>query len=142
MRMKLSAGAAALALFLAAGQAARADVSIDGAFFDTNKSATGGAALSLGLFKLPVIPLAAELTGAVPFNGDGYATTFDLRFSPFGLTIGAGAGFGNLGQTQTTGAIYDVILAHSLVPHVGIEAREYFGPSRPSTFMVGLRLSL
>ena len=142
MRTRIWAGAVALATVLAAGKTAQADVSIDGSFFDTHTSATAGTALSLGLFNLPIIPLSGELTAAVPFNGDGYATTFDLRFSPFGTTIGAGAGFGNLGRTTTTAGIYDVILGHALIPRVGLEAREYFGPNRPSSFMVGLRLTL
>jgi hypothetical protein len=77
----------------------------------------------------------------VPFNG-GYATTADARLTFAGTAIGAGAGFGTLGATNRTGAIYDALIAHGIAPHTALEARLYFGPSRPSTFFAGIRFSL
>ena len=94
-----------------------------------NGSAGGGAALSLGLFKLPVVPLSADLTVAVPFNG-GYATTVDARFAFAGTAIGAGVGFGTVGAAQpATGALYDALIAQGIAPHTALQARVYFGPA-------------
>ena len=50
---------------------ARADVSLEGGAAVTRGTASGAAALSLGLFNLPLVPLAGELTVAAPFNGGG-----------------------------------------------------------------------
>jgi hypothetical protein len=129
---------AALAL---APAPARADISLEGGAAVSGGKAGAAGALSLGLLNLPLVPLAGELTVAVPFNG-GYATTFDARLSFAGTAIGAGAGFGTLGATNRTGAIYDVLLAHGIAPHTALEARLYFGPSRPSTLFAGVRFSL
>jgi len=119
---------------------ARAGVAVDaGAAINGNSSAA--AALSLGVLNLPLVPLAGELTVVAPFNG-GYATTFDARLSFAGTAIGAGAGFGTLGTNNRVGTIYDAILAHGIAPHTAIEARMYFGPSRPSTLFAGLRFSI
>jgi hypothetical protein len=120
---------------------ASADVSLEGGAAVTGGKASGEGALSLGLFNLPLIPLAGELTVAVPFDG-GYATTFDARLTFAGTAIGAGAGFGTLGATNQTGAIYDALIAHGIAPHTALEARLYFGPSRPSTLFAGVRFSL
>ena len=120
---------------------AQADVAIDAGATVTGSHASAAGALSLGLFNLPLVPLAGQLTVAVPANG-GYATTFDARFTVAGTAIGAGVGFGTLGLTNTTGAIYDAILAHGIAPHTALEARMYFGPSRPSTLFAGVRFSL
>jgi hypothetical protein len=120
---------------------ARADISLEGGAAVTGGTASGAAALSLGLLNLPLVPLAAELTVAVPFNG-GYATTLDARLSFAGTAVGAGAGFGTLGAVNRTGAIYDALLAHGIAPHTALEARLYFGPSRPSTLFAGVRFSL
>jgi hypothetical protein len=133
----------ASAFLLATVGIACADVSVDGGMFVTRGSTTGAAALSLGLFKTPILPISGEITGAVPFNGAGYATTFDLRFAaPDTTQIGAGIGLGNLGAPPTTRVVYDAIVAHGIVPHLSIEGRLYFGPARPSSFMAGLRLTL
>jgi hypothetical protein len=129
---------AALAL---APAPARADISLEGGAAVSGGKAGAAGALSLGLLNLPLVPLAGELTVAVPFNG-GYATTFDARLSFAGTAIGAGAGFGTLGATNRTGAIYDALLAHGIAPHTALEARLYFGPSRPSTLFAGVRFSL
>jgi hypothetical protein len=137
---------AACALVLAATLAlmprpASADVSIEGGAAVTGSKASAAGAFSLGLLNLPLVPLAGELTVAVPFNG-GYATTLDARLSFAGTAIGAGAGFGTLGATNRTGAIYDALIAHGIAPHTALEARLYFGPSRPSTLFAGVRFSL
>jgi hypothetical protein len=118
-----------------------ADISLEGGAAVTGGTASGAAALSLGLLNLPLVPLAAELTVAVPFNG-GYATTLDARLSFAGTAVGAGAGFGTLGAVNRTGVIYDALLAHGIAPHTALEARLYFGPSRPSTLFAGVRFSL
>lgn len=136
-------GACALALGLAlslAPRPARADISVEGGATVTAGNASAAAALSLGLFNLPLVPLAGELTVAVPFNG-GYATTFDARLKFAGTAVGAGVGFGTLGDTDQTGAIYNALLAQSIAPHTALEARLYFGPSRPSTLFAGVRFS-
>jgi hypothetical protein len=137
--------AAACALTLAVMVAmtprpASAEISIEGGAAITGGSASGAAALSLGLLNLPLVPLAAELTVAAPFNG-GYATTLDARLTFAGTAIGAGAGFGTLGATDRTGAMYDALIAHGIAPHTALEARLYFGPSRPSTLFAGVRFS-
>ena len=75
---------------------------------------------------------------AVPFNG-GYATTFDARLHFAATSVGAGVGFGTLGATNLTGVIYDALLAQGIAPHTALEARLYFGPSRPSTLFAGVR---
>jgi hypothetical protein len=59
-----------------------------------------------------------------------------------GTTIGAGAGVGTIGNKSTTGAIFDGILAQSIAPHISLEAREYVGANRRSSFFGGLRLTL
>ena len=120
---------------------ARAGISIEGGATVTGSSASAAGALSLGLLNLPLVPLTGELTVLAPFKG-GYATTFDARFSFAGTDVGAGAGFGTLGATDRTGAIYDALLAHGIAPHTALEVRLYFGPSRPSTFFAGVRFSL
>ena len=137
---------AACALVTAAALAvstgtARADISIAGGAAVTGSSASGAGALSLGLINAPVVPLAVELTGMVPGNG-GYAITADARFSFAGTAIGAGAGFGSVGAISHSGAVYDGILAHTIAPHTALEARLYFGPTRPSTLFAGVRFSL
>jgi hypothetical protein len=120
---------------------ARADVSVEGGAAITGGSASGAGALSLGLFNAPLVPLAVELTGLVPGNG-GYAATVDARFSLAGTAIGAGAGIGSVGSIFHTGAVFDALLAHGIAPHTALEARLYFGPSRPSTLFAGVRFSL
>ena len=89
--------------------------------------------------KLPLIPLAGEFTFAAPFNG-GYATTFDAQLSFAGTTVGAGAGFGTPGAVHRTGTLYDALLAHAIAPHTALEARMYFGASRPSASFAGVSL--
>ena len=120
---------------------ALADISIDAGAAVTGSSANLAGALSLGVFNLPLVPLAAEVTAIAPQNG-GFATTLDARFTVAGTAIGAGAGVGTLGALHQTGAIYDGILAHGIAPHTALEARMYFGPQRPSTFFGGVRFSL
>jgi hypothetical protein len=121
--------------------AARADVSVEGGAAITGSTASGAGALSLGLLNAPVVPLSVELTGLVPGNG-GYAATVDARFSFAGTAIGAGAGVGSVGSIFHTGAVYDALLAHGIAPHTALEARLYFGPTRPSTLFAGVRFSL
>jgi hypothetical protein len=140
--LRTTAGALALAAFLAlTPRPASADVSFEGGAAVTGGTAGAAGALSLGLLNLPLVPLAGELTVAVPFKG-GYATTFDARLSFAGTTLGAGAGFGSVGAVGRTGAVYDALLAHGIAPHTALEARLYFGPSRPSTLFAGVRFSL
>jgi hypothetical protein len=129
------------ATFALTPSAARADVSIAGGAAITGSTAAGAGALSLGLINAPLVPLAIELTGLVPGNG-GYAATVDARFSFAGTAIGAGAGVGSVGSIFHTGAVYDGILAHGIAPHTALEARLYFGPTRPSTLFAGVRFSL
>ena len=122
-------------------RAARADISLEGAAVVNGSKTSAGAALSLGLLNLPLVPLAGELTVASPFNG-GYATTFDARLRFAATSVGAGVGFGTLGATNLTGVIYDALLAQGIAPHTALEARLYFGPSRPSTLFAGVRFTL
>ena len=121
--------------------AARADVSVEGGAAITGSSASAAGALSLGLVNAPLVPLAVELTGLFPANG-GYAATVDARFSFAGTAIGAGAGVGSIGSIFHTGVVYDALLAHGIAPHTALEARLYFGPTRPSTLFAGVRFSL
>jgi len=131
---------AGAALALTPGTA-RADVSVEGGAAITGSTASGAGALSLGLINVPLVPLAVELTGMLPGNG-GYAATVDARFTFAGTAIGAGAGVGSVGAISHTGAVYDALLAHGIAPHTALEARLYFGPTRPSTLFAGVRFSL
>jgi hypothetical protein len=133
----------AVAAALAVPVAARADISVDAGGFATNGSGAAGAALSAGVFKIPLTPISTELTAAAPFGaGGGYAATFDVRANLLGTTLGAGAGVGTIGNKSTTGAIFDGIIAQSIAPHLSLEAREYLGANRRSSFFGGLRLTL
>ena len=137
------AAACALAAFGALAAPASAAISVEGGGFFGGTGTAGGAAVSLGVFSPPLVPLSTEITVAAPFTagGRGYATTFDARFHPTGTTIGAGIGFGTLGNTGSTNVLYDGLIAQSIAPHTAIEGRVYFGPNRPSSVFAGLRLS-
>lgn len=128
----------------AASARASAGVAVAGGVFSNGGSTHGGAIASLGVIDIPLAPVRAELSVAVPFANGGYATTLDARASFAGTTVGVGAGFGTLGSSgaATTGAIYDGILAHDIAPHVALEVRDYFGARRGSTLFAGVRLSI
>jgi len=134
----------AAALVAASSQSARAQVSVDGGYFGTAGTGSIGAAVSLQLFKTPVIPLTVEATAAAPFDGHGFAATADARFKFSGTTIGAGIGGGNIGSTSLgeSRILYDGIIAQSIAPHLAVEGRVYFGSNRPSSIFAGLRLTL
>jgi hypothetical protein len=134
----------AAALVAASTQAAHAQVSVDGGYFGTDGTGSVGAAVSLQLFKTPVIPLSVEATAAAPFDGHGFAATADARFKFGGTTLGAGAGAGNIGQSTLGQSrfLYDGIIAQSIAPHLAIEGRLYVGSNRPSSVFAGLRLTL
>lgn len=138
-RIALAALALCAALAVSAVPA-RAEVAVEGAGVFGNGPASAGAALSLGLLHVPLTPLSADLTVAVPFNG-GYATTLDARLGFAGTTIGAGAGFGTLGATSRTGAIYDALIAQGIAPHTALQVRVYFGNARAATVFAGLRFA-
>lgn len=117
-------------------------IALDGGVFAAGGTTSAGAALSFQVFKAPVAPFTIDLTGAAPLSGGhGFAVTADGRLNIAGLTLGAGAGAGNLARTGSTGLIYDAIVAHTLVPHLAVEGRLYLGPNRPSSLFAGLRLS-
>jgi hypothetical protein len=130
--------------FAATAQHADAQVSVEGGYFDAGGAGSVGAALSLQLFKTPVVPLTVDATAAAPFDGRGFAATMDARFHLGGTTIGAGVGAGNLAQTTLgqTGIIFNGILAQSIAPHLAVETRVYFGNSRPASVFAGLRLTI
>jgi|SRR5579872_2566936 len=134
----------AASLVVASSQAAHAQVSVDGGYFGTGGTGSVGAAVSLQLFKTPVIPLSVEATAAAPFDGHGFAATADARFKFGGTTLGAGVGAGNIGQSTLGQSrfLYDGIVAQSIAPHLAIEARLYVGTNRPSSVFAGLRLTL
>lgn len=125
---------------LFAPRPAGAETAIEGGIA-VNNSASAAGALSLGLLNAPLVPISLDLTGLFPTNG-GYATTLDARFHLAGTAIGAGAGFGTLGTIHSVGSVFDGLIAQTIAPHTAVEARLYFGPSRPSTFFAGLRFSL
>ncbi|MGH7661737.1 MAG: hypothetical protein ACRENA_12590 [Vulcanimicrobiaceae bacterium] len=142
-RRFLSLGIASItALLIAASRPADAQVAVDGGVFGVDGTASVGAALSLQIFKTPVLPLAVDVTAAAPLDGHGFAATADGRFRLGATTVGVGIGGGNLAQTNHYGVIYEGILAQQLIPHLAVEGRVYFGPSRPSAIFGGLRLSL
>jgi hypothetical protein len=120
-------------------QPVSAEVSLAGGAVVTKGGASGAAVASLGLFTLPAVPLSGSLT--VADSGAGFATTFDARLALGPTTIGAGLGFGSLGNTKSTSSVYDAALAERLFEHTSIEARMYFGANRPSSLFAGLRLS-
>lgn len=134
----------AVAIIAATSQAARAQVSVDGGYFDTGGTGAVGAAVSLQLFKTPVIPLTVEATAAAPFDGRGFAATADARFRLGGTTLGGGVGAGDIGQSTLGQSrfLYDGIIAQSLAPHLAVEGRVYLGTNRPTSVFAGLRLTL
>jgi hypothetical protein len=121
--------------------AARADIAIEGGGAFGNGAAGGQAALSAGILHVPLTPLSAELTVGVPFRG-GFAATLDARVTLAGTALGAGAGFGTIGATNRTGAIYDALIGEGIAPHTALEARVYFGAQRATTVFAGVRFSL
>lgn len=139
-RFGFAALAVAAALAFPAAPA-RADISLEGAAVAGNGRVSGGAALSLGVFSIPLTPVSGELTVAVPFDG-GYAATADARLRFAATSIGAGAGFGTLGATNRTGVLYNAFLGQGIAPHTALEVRVYFGNSRPATLFAGVRLSI
>jgi hypothetical protein len=138
----LGIASVAAAFVIAASRPAAAQVAVDGGVFGVDGTASVGAALSLQIFKTPVLPLAVDVTAAAPLDGHGFAATADGRFQLGATTIGVGIGGGNLAQTNHYGLIYEGILAQQLIPHLAVEGRLYFGPSRPSSVFAGLRLSI
>ena len=116
-------------------------VSVDGGYLDAGGKSSTAAALSLQLFKTPVIPLTLEATGLVSLDGNGYAASADARFRVSRTTLGAGVGIGNLSVTTRTNVLYEGILAQSILPHVAVEARYYAGPNRGGSIFAGLRFS-
>jgi hypothetical protein len=118
---------------------ASADISLEGGALVTKGGASGAAAASIGLFTLPAVPLSGNLT--VADSGGGFATTFDARLALGPTTLGAGLGFGSLGNTKSTSSVYDAVLAERIFEHTELETRLYFGPNRPSSLFAGLRLS-
>jgi hypothetical protein len=130
----------ALTAALALPSPARADVAVEGGGIFSHGTAAGAGALSLGVINVPLSPLTVELTAAVAGNG-GYSGSLDARLTLAGTALGAGAGFGTLGDTSHTGAIYNAFLGHTIAPHTAIEARLYFGNARPSSLFAGLRFS-
>lgn len=141
IRSSVAAGALALGIAVAAAPAS-AEISVAAGGMFSGSTTTAGGIVSLGLLSLPVAPVSAELSVAVPFNNGGYAATLDGRANLAGTTLGAGIGFGTLGNTAQTTAIYDAIIAHGIAPHTSLEGRVYFGSNRSSTVFAGVRLSL
>lgn len=141
--IRLGAAVCALGTFAALAAPASAEIAVEGGGFFGGTGTAGGAAVSLGVFSPPLVPISTDITVAAPLTsgGRGYATTFDARFHPTGTTIGAGIGFGTIGNTSSTSVIYDGIVAQSIAPHTALEGRVYFGPNRPSTVFAGLRFA-
>jgi hypothetical protein len=138
-----SAAAVALlsGLALLMARPASADISLEGAAAvgGGSSSVKGAGAVSFGLINVPLAPVSAELTYAAR-SGGGYAATVDARLNIGGTTLGTGAGYGTLGGTKA-GTMYDALIAHGIFPHTALEARWYFGPSRRSTLLAGIRIS-
>jgi hypothetical protein len=144
MRIERFSSTAAIALLslaalVCAALPARADVSLEGGALVTSGGTSGAGAVSLGLFNVPVVPLSGDLT--VADGGGGYATTFDARLGLGATAVGAGIGFGSIGDTHATSGVYDALVAQRIFPHTALEARMYFGPNRPSSLLAGLRFS-
>lgn len=116
-------------------------VSVDGGYLNAGGNSSTGAALSLQLFKTPVLPLSIDATALASLAGHGYAATADGRFRLGGTTVGAGVGVGNLGDTTKNDFLYDAILAQSILPHVSVEARYYFVNNHTGSLFAGLRFS-
>lgn len=145
LNIGIKLAAVALAIAAVAPQPAAAALAVEGgAFFGSGKTNLGATA-SLDVFNPPVIPVSAQLTVAVPFGNQGYATTLDGRFHAAGFAVGAGIGFGSLGTfatTQRTSTIEDAFIAKDVAPHTALTARVYFGNNRPSTVFGGVRFAL
>jgi hypothetical protein len=144
MRIERFSRAAAIALLgvmglVSAMQPARADVALEGGALVTNGGTSGAGAASIGLFNLPAVPLAGDVT--VADAGGGYAATFDARLALGPTAVGAGLGFGSVGDAHATSGVYDAFVAQRIFPHTAIEARMYVGPYRPSSLLAGLRFS-
>jgi hypothetical protein len=118
----------ALLIGLSLGSApALADTSVGaGLFFPSDGGATGGLLGSLALSSIPLTPIRAQLSAAVPFSGGRYAVTAEGVFHAAGFFAGAGAGVGRFQQTNgTTGGLYDIVGGMRLAPAVTLDARYY-----------------
>src|SRR5579883_169961 len=92
----------AAVLALATTSAAIAQLSVEPGVWGVNGTTQFGGAVSLQVFKTPVLPMAVEVTGAAPFDRHGFAATADLRFSLAKTTFGAGIGGGDLAHNSVT----------------------------------------
>ena len=96
---------------------AYADTSVAAGYFaptpDHDKSF--GMMATTGL-SLPVVPIAPQVTLAVPFSGGRYAVTGEARVGHPSAYVGAGAGFGRLNSSGNTGGLYDVFVGKRIAP--------------------------
>ena len=122
-----------------------ADTSVAAGYFaptpDSNKSL--GLMGTTGL-TLPIVPIAPQVTVALPFSGGRYAVTGEARVGHQSAYVGAGAGFGRMNSSGSTGGIYDVFAGKQIAPLTTIEARFYgLGSARAgSSGFIGVRFSI
>ena len=99
-----------------------------GAFIGSKTSA--GVVGSAGP-SLPIVPIAPQVSVAVPFNGGGrYAVTGEVRTTGSSF-IGGGIGVGKLDPNGKTGTVFDGIAGGTdILPYTALVARVYSGASR------------
>jgi hypothetical protein len=121
-----------------------ADHSIGAGYFaPTPDQKSFGLIASTGL-TLPIVPIAPQLTVALPFSGGRYAVTGEARVRYYGTTMGLGAGVARLATHGSSGTIYDAFISRPIAPLTSIEARFYgFGSDRAGTTgYIGLRFGI
>jgi len=131
---------------LAAGlvSPAAADTSVGAGFFaPAQGGASVGVVATAGL-SLPVVPIAPQVSLALPFRGGRYAVTGEARIGRPSAYIGAGVGVARLDTNGSTGTIYDVFVGKRIAPLTTVEARFYgFGSDRAGTSgYLGLRFAI
>jgi hypothetical protein len=137
----------ALILLLGFGSApALANTAVGaGVFFPSDGGTTGGLLGSFPLISVPLAPVSAQLSGAVPFSGGRFAVTAEGVLHEAGFFVGVGTGVGRFRQTNgTTGAVYDILAGIHLAPLLTLHARYYgsgSGNVGSATYM-GLFLSI
>lgn len=141
---RIVATSAGLAAAFCGPLPALADHSIGAGYFaPTPDQKSFGLLASAGL-TLPIVPIAPQVTVALPFGGGRYAVTGEARVALGGTTIGAGAGVGRFNTHGASGTIYDAFVSHRIAPMTAIEARFYgFGSDRAgSSGYIGLRFGI
>jgi hypothetical protein len=137
--------AALLASLALAARPAYAETSVAAGYFvpTPNQQKSLGVMATTGL-SLPAVPIAPQVTLAVPFSGGRYALTGEARLGTPSTYVGAGAGFGRLNSASNTGGLYAVFIGERIAPLTTVEARFYGSDSQGSgsSGFIGVRIAI